>query len=219
MKLLCELTEDVQILVEEANGKKNLYIEGITLQGDLKNKNGRCYPSHILEAEVNRYMTEKVAKNRAYGELGHPQGPQINLERVSHIFKSLRREGSNWIGKALVTEGTPYGAIVKGLLESGANLGVSSRGLGSLRNRNGVMEVCDDFRLATAGDVVADPSAPNAFVAGLMEDVEWILEGGVWKPQQLEAAKAMVDAASRNPNKEIYEQTAIGLFEKFIKTL
>lgn len=221
MKLLCELNEDVHVNIVEAadaSGKKQVFIEGIFLQAAIKNRNGRVYPSHIMEQEVNRYITEKVATSRAYGELGHPNGPQINLERVSHLIKELRKDGDNYIGKALVTEGTPYGAIVKGLLESGANLGVSSRGLGSLRQRNGIMEVQADFRLATAGDVVADPSAPDAMVRGLMEDVEWVCENGVWQPQQIDEAKSRINRAMRNPNRSVFEAEAISIFENFVKS-
>ena len=220
MKLITEMTEDVQVSLQEAaDGKKTFFIEGIFLQGGIKNRNGRIYPESVLENEVQRYIREKVEKNRAYGELGHPNGPQINLERVSHIIKELKRDGSNYVGKAVVTEGTPYGAIVKGLLESGAQLGVSSRGLGSLKNRNGIMEVQDDFRLATAGDIVADPSAPDAFVNGIMEGVEWICENGIWRQQQIDEARAAINRAASKPNKEIFEQTAIRLFDEFLGSL
>ena len=222
MKLICELQEDVKVtLVEDANDpiKKQCFIEGIFLQAGIKNRNGRVYPSHIMEAEAARYIKEKVNGGRAYGELGHPAGPQINLERVSHIIKELRKDGDNYIGKALVTEGTPYGAIVRGLLDGGANLGVSSRGLGSLVQRNGIMEVQADFRLATAGDVVADPSAPDAMVRGLMEGVDWVCENGVWKPQQIDEARAEFDRSMRSPDSRVYEKTAISIFESFLSTL
>lgn len=222
MKLICELHEDVQVNIVEAadaSGKKQVFIEGIFLQANIKNRNGRVYPSHIMEQEVNRYIQEKVKANRAYGELGHPNGPQINLDRVSHLIKELRKDGNNYIGKALVTEGTPYGAIVKGLLESGANLGVSSRGLGSLKQVNGIMEVQSDFRLATAADVVADPSAPDAMVRGLMEDVDWVCDNGVWKPQQIDEAKAAVNRAMRSPDRRVFEETATKLFENFVNSL
>jgi len=222
VKLICELHEDVQVNIVEAadaSGKKQVFIEGIFLQANIKNRNGRVYPSHIMEQEVNRYIQEKVKANRAYGELGHPNGPQINLDRVSHLIKELRKDGNNYIGKALVTEGTPYGAIVKGLLESGANLGVSSRGLGSLKQVNGIMEVQSDFRLATAADVVADPSAPDAMVRGLMEDVDWVCDNGVWKPQQIDEAKAAVNRAMRSPDRRVFEETATKLFENFVNSL
>lgn len=222
MRLITELNEDVavQVLEEEVDGvkKKQYCIEGIFLQGGIKNKNGRVYPHQILENEVNRYISEKVSKNRGYGELGHPSGPQINLERVSHLITSLKPDGKgNYIGRAVVTEGTPYGAIVKGLLESGANLGVSSRGLGSLRNRNGIMEVQEDFRLATAADIVADPSAPDAFVNGIMEGVEWVCENGVWRQEQIHEARASLDRVYRN--KEEFEKLGLQLFESFIAKL
>lgn len=221
MKLICELTEDVQCAIVEdvASGKKQMFIEGVFLQANVKNRNGRIYPSHIMEQEVNRYINEKVNTNRAYGELGHPAGPQINMHLVSHIIKELHKDGDNYIGKALVTEGTPNGRTVMGLLDAGANLGVSSRGLGSLKQRNGIMEVQSDFRLATAADIVGDPSAPDAFVRGLMEGVEWVCEGGVWKPQQIEEARAEVNRAIRNPNRAEFEQTAFRLFENFVGNL
>lgn len=220
MKLICELHESVQCVIsEDVAGKKQMFIEGIFLQAGIKNRNGRIYPSHVMEQEVNRYINEKVVSGRAYGELGHPNGPQINLERVSHIIKELRKDGDNYIGKAVVTEGTPYGQIVKGLLESGANLGVSSRGLGSLKQRNGIMEVQSDFRLATAADVVADPSAPDAMVRGLMEDTEWVCENGIWTPMQIDEAKAQINRAMRSRDRSVYEATAIKLFENFTNSL
>ena len=165
MKLITELFEDIHYISEaKENGEKTHFIEGIFLQSNVKNRNGRIYPLHIMEKEVNRYVNEVVNHNRAYGELGHPQGPSINLDRVSHIITSLKKEGDNFIGKAKLTE-TPMGNIAMGLLKSGANLGVSSRGMGSLKpTKEGIMEVQSDFHLATAGDIVADPSAPNAFV-------------------------------------------------------
>ena len=222
MKLITELNEDVKVsLVEEADGsgKKRCFIEGIFLQANIKNRNGRIYPSHVMEQEVDRYINEKVNTNRAYGELGHPSGPQINLHLVSHMIKELRKDGDNYIGKAQITEGTPNGAIAKGLLEAGANLGVSSRGLGSLKQRNGIMEVQSDFRLATAADIVADPSAPDAMVRGLMEDVEWVCENGVWTPQQIDEAKAAVNRAMRSRDRSVYEETAVSIFENFMSKL
>lgn len=221
MRLITELNEDVSVtLCEDASdgGKKKYMIEGIFLQGGIKNRNGRVYPHGILESEVNRYITEKVATNRAMGELGHPSGPQINLERVSHLITSLKPDGKgNYIGKAVVTEGTPYGAIVKGLLESGVNLGVSSRGLGSLRNRNGIMEVQDDFRLATAADIVADPSAPDAFVNGIMEGVDWVCENGVWRQEQIDEARKELDRVYRD--KALFEERGLKLFNSFMSKL
>ena len=220
MRLITELNEDVEVsfITEESTGKKNIVIEGIFLQGGIKNRNGRVYPHQILENEVNRYITEKVNTNRAMGELGHPSGPQINLDRVSHRITSLTPDGKgNYIGKAIVSEGTVMGANVKGLLDIGVNLGVSSRGLGSLRNRNGIMEVCDDFRLATAADIVADPSAPDAFVNGIMEGVEWICKNGVWQQQQLDEARIALDRVYRD--KAEFEKMGMKLFENFISKL
>lgn len=220
MRLITELNEDVEVsfITEESTGKKNIVIEGIFLQGGIKNRNGRVYPHQILENEVNRYITKKVNTNRAMGELGHPSGPQINLDRVSHRITSLTPDGKgNYIGKAIVSEGTVMGANVKGLLDIGVNLGVSSRGLGSLRNRNGIMEVCDDFRLATAADIVADPSAPDAFVNGIMEGVEWICKNGVWQQQQLDEARIALDRVYRD--KAELEKLGMKLFESFISKL
>ena len=220
MRLITELNEDVavSVITESETGKKNIVIEGIFLQGGIKNRNGRVYPHQILENEVNRYITEKVNTNRAMGELGHPSGPQINLDRVSHRITSLTPDGKgNYIGKAIVSEGTVMGANVKGLLDIGVNLGVSSRGLGSLRNRNGIMEVCEDFRLSTAADIVADPSAPEAFVNGIMEGVEWICENGVWRQEQLDEARKELDRVYRD--KAQFEALGIKLFESFISKL
>lgn len=174
MKLITERVEDVKLIVEAVDSTtKNYFIEGVFLQSDLKNRNGRMYPKNIMQKEVGRYTNEYINKNRAYGELGHPDSPSINLDRVSHMIKSLKSEGNNYIGKAKILD-TPYGKIVKALIDEGAQLGVSSRGLGSLVQRNGVNLVQDDFMLSTAADIVADPSAPDAFVAGVMEGKEWI---------------------------------------------
>jgi hypothetical protein len=178
MKLIKEHTEEVKYLVEEKLGKgKEYFIEGVFLQSNLKNRNGRVYPTEILDKEVKRYNEEYVTKNRAFGELGHPDSPTINLDRVSHMIKSLRREGDNFIGKAKIMD-TPYGKIVKSLIDEGATLGVSSRGMGSLAQKGGVSMVQNDFTLATAADIVADPSAPNAFVEGVMESKEWVMVDG-----------------------------------------
>jgi hypothetical protein len=184
MKLITESIEDVQVLVEESNGKKSLYIEGVFLQGDIKNRNGRVYPFSVLEREVGRYNESYVAAGRALGELGHPDGPTVNLDRVSHKIVSLRAEGSNFIGKAQILS-TPMGSIAKSLLESGVKLGVSSRGMGSIEERNGANYVRDDFMLATAADIVADPSAPDAFVNGIMEGKEWIWDNGILKESKV----------------------------------
>ena len=173
MKLITEEISNAEYIVEEKNGKKNYAIKGIFMQSDVKNRNGRIYPKEILQKEVARYNREFIQKNRAFGELGHPDGPTVNLERVSHMIKSLTPEGSNFIGEARILE-TPYGKIVKSLIDEGAKLGVSSRGMGTLTNVGGANVVKDDFYLATAADIVADPSAPDAFVEGIMEGKEWV---------------------------------------------
>ena len=217
MKLISELTEEVKYLVEaKEDGKKNYYIEGVFLQGNLKNRNGRMYNTDILDKEVKRYNDEYVKQSRAFGELGHPSGPTINLERVSHMIKSLSREGNNFIGRAKIMD-TPYGNIVMNLMNEGAKLGVSSRGMGTLvQNKQGIHEVQDDFFLATAADIVADPSAPDAFVRGIMEGVEWVWDNGVLKAQQLEEMKRTIDKSVRSRD---YEQVKITMFENFIKSL
>ena len=212
---MCEVNESVNFLVEENDGKKNYFIEGIFMQADLPNRNGRMYRGDILEREVNRYNTEYVKENRAFGELGHPSGPNINLERVSHMTQKLVREGSNFVGKAKIMD-TPYGTLVKNLLSEGAKLGVSSRGMGSLvANREGINEVQDDFHLATAADIVADPSAPDAFVRGIMEGVEWIWDNGILKAQKLEEIKKTIQkTSSRN-----LEEQKIKVFADFLRSL
>lgn len=220
--LITELSEDVSYLTEsKEEGGKNYFIEGIIMQGDIKNRNGRMYPSQILQKETNRYNENYVAKKRAYGELGHPSGPTINLDRASHIFTDLRAEGKNIVGKAKVME-TPMGTIVKNLIDEGASLGISSRGMGSVKkNGDGIMEVQEDFMLATAGDIVADPSAPDAFVKGIMEGVEWIYDvaSSSWVAaetfDQIEEEVKEIAKASR---KELEEQASIH-FERFIKSL
>ena len=173
MKLISEEISQAEYLVEETNGKKNYKIKGVFLQSDIKNRNGRIYENDILTKEVDRYSKEFIDKKRAFGELGHPDGPTVNLERVSHMITSLKPEGKNFIGEAKVMD-TPYGKIVKGLIDEGAQLGVSSRGMGSLVQKNGANYVGKDFYLATAADIVADPSAPDAFVEGIMENKEWV---------------------------------------------
>jgi len=215
MKLICEVNESIKFLVEEKEGKKSFFIEGIFMQADIPNRNGRMYKSSILEKEVERYNKEYIKERRAFGELGHPQGPSINLDRVSHMICSLVREGSNFVGKAKIMD-TPYGNIVKNLMSEGANLGVSSRGLGSLRSNNeGINEVQDDFRLATAADIVADPSAPDAFVRGIMEGVEWVWDGDILKAQKLEEMKKTIQkTSSRN-----LEEQKILVFQEFIRSL
>lgn len=216
MKLITELNEEVKYLVEEKEGKKNYFIEGIIMQGDIVNRNGRMYPSNVLEKEVNRYNEQYVTKGRAYGELGHPAGPTLNLERASHMFKSLRREGNDFVGRAKIMD-TPMGNIVKSLISEGASLGISSRGMGSIKeNKRGIMEVQDDFHLATAGDIVADPSAPDAFVRGIMEGVEWVWDNGLLKAQKIEQYKEEINRGARQG---ISEQTAIKVFNQFFQDL
>ena len=187
MKLIREEIESVQVLTEETNGKKTFHIQGPFLQGDIKNRNGRIYESRILAKEVNRYNEQYVSKNRAMGELGHPDGPTVNLDRVSHKITSLKQEGSNFIGRAKILE-TPMGRIAGALLNDGVTLGVSSRGMGSLVSRNGTNYVGEDFHLATAADIVADPSAPDAFVQGIMEGKEWVWDNGLLKEKDLSNA-------------------------------
>jgi len=215
MKLIKEVYENLEYIAEaNADGEKEFFIEGVFMQANQKNRNGRMYPTDILEKEVERYNQEYVEKNRAFGELGHPQGPTINLERVSHMIKSLTKEGDNFMGKAKIMD-SPYGNIVKNLIKEGASLGVSSRGMGSLKSKNGVNEVQGDFYLATAADIVADPSAPDAFVEGIMEGVEWVYEGGKWVEHFVEQAQQEVHAAS----KADLEQVKLQVFENFLKRL
>lgn len=214
MKLFTELVEDVQYLVEEKNGKRDLFITGPFMQAEQKNRNGRVYKLPILEREVKRYTDEYVNTNRALGELGHPNGPSINLDRVCIKIVELKQDGNNFIGKAKVL-GTPMGDIAKNLLESGVQLGVSTRGMGSLKEVNGVMEVQDDFFLATAADVVADPSAPDAFVQGIMEGVEWVWDNGVIKAQQVESYKRTIQKASAHE----LQTATLSVFEHFLKSL
>lgn len=196
MKLITENIEEIQVLTEEKDGKKTHYIEGIFLQGDLTNRNGRNYPVNILEREVTKYNENFVGTGRALGELGHPDGPTINLDRVSHKILSLKREGNNFIGKAKLLE-TPMGKIAKNLLDEGVKLGVSSRGLGSLTVKDGVNYVGEDFMLATAADIVADPSAPDAFVEGIMEGKEWVWESGMLREVEINQLKKTIDEATR----------------------
>ena len=212
MILMTELNEDVQYVVEEVEGKKQYHIEGVWMQGDIGNRNGRRYPVAVLEKEVTRYNEQYIAKNRAFGELGHPSGPAINLDRVSHMIKSLKREGNNFIGRAKIMD-SPMGNIVKNLIAEGAQLGVSSRGMGSIKEaKDGIMEVQDDLYLATAGDIVADPSAPDAFVRGIMEGVEWVWDNGLLKAQKIEQYKEQINRGARN---KLSEETAIKVFKQF----
>ena len=217
MKLFTELVEEVEVLSEQdENGNKQLYIEGIFLQSNIKNRNGRIYPMSVMEREVNRYMQETVSKNRAFGELGHPSGPTINLDRVSHIITELKRDGNNFVGKARITE-TPMGQIARGIMESGGQLGVSSRAMGSLKEQNGVMVVQDDLKISTAADIVADPSAPDAFVKGIMEGVEWIFDPikGTWMEEK---ADNIVKSIHKMSTSQLEEQK-LAIFENYITSL
>jgi hypothetical protein len=214
MKLISEEVQNAEYLVEEKNGKKEYKIRGVFLQSEIKNRNGRVYPTEVLVREVNRYTKEFINKNRAFGELGHPDGPTVNLERVCHMVKSLKQDGKDFIGEAKIMD-TPYGKIVKGLIDEGAQLGVSSRGMGSLIQRNGVNYVKDDFYLATAADIVADPSAPDAFVEGIMESKEWVWDNGVLKEKDIESWKNQV----RTARQRSLEEAKLKVFESFLKKL
>lgn len=217
MKLFTELVEDVQLISEaKESGGKDYYIEGIFLQADIKNRNGRMYPVEVLEREVNRYVTEVVSKNRAFGELGHPSGPSINLDRVSHIITELHRDGKNFVGKARLSK-TPMGEIARGIMESGGQLGVSSRAMGSLKEEKGVMVVQSDLRLSTAADIVADPSAPDAFVNGIMEGVEWIYDPvhNTWLEEKLHNTKKKIHSLSKSK----LEEQRMAILEDYISSL
>lgn len=217
MKLIREdLTHDTKFVVEEKLGKKKEYfIEGIFLQSDLKNRNGRMYPEQVMDKEVARYMEEQVKTNRAYGELGHPDSPSINLDRVSHMIVDLRKEGTNYIGRAKIME-TPMGQIARGLLDGGANLGVSSRALGTLKmNEDGVNVVQDDFMLSTAADIVADPSAPDAFVRGIMESKEWVFVDGKFVEQHIEEVR---NSIKRTSSRQLQEAKILA-FQKFLSKI
>lgn len=216
MKLITEVFEQNKIIVEDKLGKgKQYFIEGIFLQSELKNRNGRVYPEATMDKEVKRYTEEYINKNRAYGELGHPDTPSINLDRVSHMITSLKKDGTNYIGRAKILD-TPMGKIAKGLLDGGANLGVSSRALGSLKtNRDGVQVVQDDFMLSTAADIVADPSAPNAFVQGIMENVEWVYNS---TSKSWIKAEQIKEEIKRSSSKGVAEKQALW-FDSFLKSL
>jgi len=211
MKLIKEVFEDNKILVEEKDGKKNYFIEGIFLQSELKNRNGRMYPEKTMDREVGRYVKEYVEKNRAYGELGHPDTPSINLDRVSHMITSLKKDGTNYIGRAKILD-TPMGQIAKGLLDGGANLGVSSRAMGSLQQKDGINIVQDDFMLSTAADIVADPSAPDAYVEGIMEGKEWVFVDGKFVEKDIEEAQRQMRRASIRQ----LEEAKIRAFQNFL---
>lgn len=218
MLLITELNEDIQTLEESLeSGEKTHYIKGTFLESMIVNRNGRKYPEHIMDKEVSRYVKEMVEKSRAFGELSHPTGPQINLDRVSHIITELKKDGYNYIGKAKIVD-TPMGNTVKGILKAGGKLGVSSRGLGSLKKTNeGVMEVQDDYRIATAADIVADPSAPNAFVEGIMEGVEWFYnpEKNIWMQENLDNYRKSIKKLS---SKQL-EENKLAIFENYITSL
>ena len=216
MKLIREEIESVEFITEEKNGKKSLYIEGIFLQGNIKNRNGRMYQMETLQKEVNRYNEAHVQSCRALGELGHPDGPTVNLDRVSHKITSLRESGSNFIGRAKILD-TPMGQIAKSLIGEGVKLGVSSRGIGSLKpTREGFNVVGDDFMLATAADIVADPSAPDAFVEGIMEVKEWIWEGTTLREQLANDTKNKIESLV---TQKALEEHKLNLFNEFIRSL
>ena len=218
MKLIREEIESVKVFTESLKGgKKNLYIEGVFLQGNIKNRNGRMYPMETLQKAVGRYIKEHVDTGRALGELGHPDGPTVNLDRVSHKITSLKESGSNFIGKAKILESTPMGSIAKSLLSEGVKLGVSSRGIGSLKpTKEGFNVVGEDFMLATAADIVADPSAPDAFVDGIMEGKEWIWEGTVLRERKAEEIKNKIDTLA---GQKRLEEHKLNLFNEFINSL
>jgi hypothetical protein len=213
MKLITETIENVQILTEERDGKKLLYIEGVFLQGAIKNRNGRMYPFEVLSREVERYNEEYVRTKRALGELGHPDGPTINLDRVSHRITDLRAEGNNFIGKAQILD-TPMGNIAKSLLGEGVQLGVSSRGMGSIEKREDCNVVRDDFMLTTAADIVADPSAPDAFVNGIMEGKEWVWDNGILKEREVAKYQRYINGSRRG-----LEERTLKVFEDFLGKL
>lgn len=214
MKLITEVNESIKVLEEQFNGEKRYFIEGIFLQAEKKNRNGRVYPKETLRKEVRKYNKEFVEQNRAFGELGHPDGPTVNLERVSHMITELYEDGDNFIGKAKIMS-TPYGKIVENLLADGAKLGVSSRGMGSLEEKGGANIVQSDFTLATAADIVADPSAPDAFVNGIMEGKEWVWDNGVLQEVQIDKYHRSIKKASSRDLSE----AKIRAFKNFISRL
>lgn len=216
MKLICEVTEEIKVIKEgKEDSPKNYYIEGVFMQSEIQNRNGRMYPEKMLKNEIDRYINEYVNKKRAFGELGHPDGPTINLDRVSHMITELRQDGTDFIGKAKILD-TPNGKIVKALIDEGARLGVSSRGMGSIKaeSRN-IQVVQDDFYLATAADIVADPSAPDAFVNGIMEGKEWVWENGILREKELERIRKSIKNAPQKRIKEV----SVKAFEQFIRKL
>ena len=219
MKLITEINETVEYIAEARDdGKKDYYVKGIFMQGNIKNRNGRLYPMEVLDKEVARYNEQYIQKNRAYGELGHPSGPTINLDRVSHMIKDLSKDGDNYIGKAKIMTETPMGQIVKNLMDEGASLGVSSRGMGSLKSsRDGVQQVQSDFYLATAADIVADPSAPDAFVEGIMEGKEWVWDNGVIREASIDDFRQTIEKSSTDPKQ--LEEAKIRVFTEFLSKL
>ena len=216
MKLIREEINEAQYIVEaDETGKKSHKIKGIFMQANIKNRNGRVYPQEVLEKEVKRYNKEFVERKRAFGELGHPDGPTVNLERVSHLITKLEGDGKgNYIGEAKITD-TPYGKIVKSLIDEGAQLGVSSRGMGSLENKGGTNYVKSDFYLATAADIVADPSAPQAFVNGVMEGKEWVWDNGIIKEQDVSEIKEQIERETRERQAKVEAHA----FESFMRKL
>ena len=214
MLLITEQIDDTKVITEGKGSKKRTYIEGVFLQGAIKNRNGRMYPLETLGREVQKYNENYIQKGRAMGELGHPEGPTINLDRVSHLITSLKESGNNFVGKARILD-TPMGRVTRELLDEGIKLGVSSRGLGSIKEQNGCKVVCDDFILATAADIVADPSAPDAFVNGIMEGKEWIWSGSGVSGQRLETIKDRINSASRT---QLAERN-VSAFDAFLKSL
>lgn len=217
MKLISEFQDYAvsPVIVEEnENGKKDYFIEGVFMQSEIKNRNGRVYPKDVMKKEVARYTKEFVEQDRAFGELGHPDGPTINLDKVSHMITKLEEDGNNYVGRAKILT-TPNGQIVRNLIDDGAKLGVSSRGLGSLEQRNGAQVVKSDFQLATAADIVADPSAPEAFVEGIMEGVEWYYESGILKAREYDAMRDSLKAAKLSK----LEETKLNLWKSFVEKL
>ena len=214
MKLITEQIDAVEFLIEESGSKKTHFIEGVFLQADIKNRNNRVYSMDVLEKEVGRYAESYISKDRALGELGHPEGPTVNLDRVSHKIISLQKEGHNFIGKAKILD-TPMGKIAKNLIDEGVKLGVSSRGIGSITEKNGASYVRDDFMLATAADIVADPSAPDAFVEGIMEGKEWVWNNGILTERYISSIKKQLDSAT------LYniQERKVSAFEQFLKGL
>ena len=217
MKLISEFNNysDSPVIVEaNEKGKKDYFIEGVFMQSEIKNRNGRVYPKEVMQKEVNRYNKEFVEQDRAFGELGHPEGPTINLDKVSHLITKLEEDGNNYVGRAKILS-TPNGMIVRNLIDDGAKLGVSSRGLGSLEQKGGSQVVKDDFQLATAGDIVADPSAPEAFVNGIMEGVEWIYQNGRLTAQEIDEMQTEIRSAKSNK----LEEVKLNQWKRFIRNL